>query len=264
VSGIARADDQPFLTLDATDIEPELGHELEQNFTWASGLYHQSFNSLEGETELEYGLSDQIQLAGSAEYEWSRARPHAPGGPAESDKEFEGVAGEAIWQAMNVYFDPMGLGFLVSPFLGRDERGVEAKALLQKNFINDRLRAVINAGLSFGQARDGHDWSDESTITLDAGLAYNITWEWSLAAEFNYERGFDGAMIDGRAIPQGDTFYFGPTLQYVAHPWTASLGVQEQLPWAHDLTHTPETLHEGLNTDSERFRVMLRVTRDFF
>ena len=59
-TGAARADDQPFLSLDATDIEPELGHELEQNFVWASGKPGQSFNTLAGETELEYGYSDQF------------------------------------------------------------------------------------------------------------------------------------------------------------------------------------------------------------
>ena len=58
LGGAARADDQPFLTLDATDIEPESGHELEQNFVWLSGKSGQSFNAVEGESDLEYGYSD--------------------------------------------------------------------------------------------------------------------------------------------------------------------------------------------------------------
>src|SRR6476660_6641282 len=79
----ARADDQPFLTLDATDIEPELGKELEQNFAWTSGKSGQSFNALAGETEFEYGLSDQIQLAVAGEYDWTRTRDHTvPGARA--------------------------------------------------------------------------------------------------------------------------------------------------------------------------------------
>ncbi len=260
----ARADDQPFLTLDATDIEPQFGHELEQDFTWAHGLRGRAFDTLEGETELEYGLADTVQIAGSLEYSWMRAHPHALAGPSDTSTNIDGVSGEVIWQAMNVYFDPIGLGILVSPGIGPDERGVEAKMLLQKNFLNDRLRLVINTGVDFGQSRDDGSWGGESAIEFNADLAYNITWEWSVGAEFNAERDFEGALVDGHAIPEGDTFYLGPTLQWVAHPWTASLGFQEQLPWAHGFNHEPGALHDGFRTDSERSRVMLRVTKDFF
>ena len=139
-----------------------------------------------------------------------------------------------IWQAMNVYFDPIGLGVLVAPGIGPDHRGVEAKLLLQKNFINDRLRFVINAGGEFGSEKDDGAWSDVSAITFDAGLAYDITWEWSLGVEFNAEHDFDGLLVNGQAVPVATTYYLGPTLQYIAHPWTASLGFQAQLPWASD------------------------------
>ena len=263
-TGAARADDQPFLSIDATDIEPELGHELEQNFTWASGKPGQSFNALGGETELEYGYSDQIQLAGAVEYDWTRTRDHSVfNAPAVTGSAIDGVRGELIYQAMNVYFDPIGLGILISPGVGRDARSVEAKVLLQKNCFNDRLRAVVNLGGDFGTERSGGEWSDASALTFDAGVAYNITWSWSAAIEFNAEHDFDGLLLNGRGMPTATTFFLGPTIQYVAHPWTASLGVQAQLPWASDATHTPGGLDQGFSSDAERFRVSLRVTRDF-
>src|SRR5882724_198634 len=143
----AHAEDQPFLTLDSTDIEPESGRELEQNLTWSSGKPGQSFNALLGETEFEYGLSDQIKLAAILDYDWTRTRDHiARGAPAVSGTAVDGVAGEIVYQAFNVYFDPIGLGVLVSPGVGRNSRNLEAKVLLQKNFLNDRLRAVLNIG----------------------------------------------------------------------------------------------------------------------
>lgn len=257
------AEDQPFLTMDSTDIEPEFGRELEQNFTWASGKPGQSFNAILGETEFEYGLSDQIKLAAIIDYDWTRARNHAVSdAPAISGTALDSVGGEIVYQAMNVYFDPIGLGFLVSPAVGRNSRNIEAKVLLQKNFLNDRLRAVANLGGDFATERDADAWSDVSALTFDAGIAYNITWEWSAALEFNAEHSFAGLLLNGRGIPAATTYFAGPTIQYVAHPWTASLGAQAQLPWASDASHTPGALDHGFSADAERFRVMLRITRD--
>ena len=259
----ARAEDQPFLTLDATDIEPQLGHELEQNFGWNHGLTRKAFNEFEGETELEYGFSDQIRLALTTSYSWTKEHDRSllPS-PYESGTAWGGIKGEMIWQAMNVYFDPIGLGVLVAPTVGPYARGAEAKLLVQKNFINDRLRFVINAGGEFASEKKDGAWSDASALTFDAGLAYNITWEWSLAVEFNAEHDFDGLLVNGKGVPAATTYYVGPTLQYIAHPWTASLGFQAQLPWASDPTHT--SVYQGYLADAERFRVGLRVTRDFY
>jgi|SRR5690348_6423320 hypothetical protein len=261
-SSPARADDQPFLTLDATDIEPELGEELEQNLAWTSGKTGQSFNVIEGETEFEYGLSDQIQLAVAGEYDWTRTRDHTvPSARAISGVAFDAIRAEMIYQAMNVYFDPIGLGLLVSPGVGKNSRNLETKLLLQKNFFNDRLRTVVNFGAEIGTEREGGRWSDVSALTFDAGIGYNITWDFSAAVEFNAEHDFAGLLLNGRAAPTTSSFYVGPTIQYVTLPWKVTLGAQAQLPWASDATHAPGSLDRGFLPDAERFRLMLRITR---
>jgi len=258
----ARADDQPFVTLDTTDIEPELGKELEQNFTWFSGKSGQSFNALEGETEFEYGLSDQIQLAVAGEYDWTRTRDHAvPGAQSISGTAFDAIRAEMIYQAMSVYFDPVGLGLMVGTGVGRNARSLETKLLLQKNFFNDRLRTVLNFGTEIGTEGEDGRWSDVSALTFDAGVAYNITWDFSAGVEFNAEHDFSGLLLNGRAAPTASSFYVGPTIQYVTLPWKFTLGAQAQLPWASDATHTPGGLDRGFLSDAERFRVMLRITR---
>jgi len=258
----ARADDQPFLSLDATDIEPELGQEIEQNFTWSSGKRGQSFNALEGETEFEYGLSDQIQLAVAGEYDWTRTRDHTlPGARAISGVAFDAIRSEMIYQALNVYFDPLGLGFVVSPGVGRNARNLETKVLLQKNFFNDRLRTVANFGAEIGTEREDGRWNDVSALTFDAGIAYNITWDFSAALEFNAEHDFSGLLLNGRAAPTTSSFYVGPTIQYVTLPWKVTLGAQAQLPWASDATQAPGSIDRGFLPDAERIRVMLRITR---
>ena len=264
LSNAARAEDQPFLSLDATDIETATGREVEQNFGWNSGMSRRAFSEFEGETELEYGWSDKLKLAVATSVAWDYSHDHTvPPSSSNSSTSWGGITGEAVYQGLNVYFDPVGLAVLVAPMIAPDYRGVEAKLLLQKNFINDRLRFVVNAGGEFGSEKDGA-WSDASALTFDAGLAYNITWEWSAALEFNAEHDFSGLMLNGRAMPEATSYYFGPTIQYVAHPWTASLGFQMQLPWSSDPTHTAGTLDGGYLAEAERTRVALRVTRDFY
>ena len=258
----ARADDQPFLTLDTTDIEPQFGHELEQNFGWNTGMSRRAFSEFEGESEWEYGFSDKLQLAVATSYAWSREHDHTfPPVNAQSGSEWGGIEGEAIYQAMNVYFDPVGLGFKFNAAAGPSERAIEATLLLQKNFINDRLRFVANIGGEFGQEKDG-SWADHSALSFNAGVAYNITWEFSAGLEFNAEHDFDGFLLNGRAVPGPTTYFFGPTIQYVAHPWTASLGFQAQLPWSQDPSHS--LVNQGYIADTERMRVGFRVTRDFY
>jgi len=257
----AVAEDQPFLTLDTTDIEPEHGHELEQDFTWASGKPLQSFNTVMGESEFEYGWSDQLQLVLAADYDWTRTRDHTvPGTSALAETRFDAVRGEAIYKATDVYFDPLGLGFVVSPSLGESVRSLETKILIQKNFLNDRLRAVVNLGGQFGAERSGESWSDASALNLDAGVSYNITWDWSASLEFNAEHDFAGLLLNGRGRPSDTTYFLGPSVQFIAKPWTALLGVQAQLPWARDSTNAPGGLDHGFSANAERFRIMFRVT----
>ncbi|HVV65703.1 MAG TPA: hypothetical protein VHC42_09545 [Rhizomicrobium sp.] len=260
----ARADDQPFLTLDATDIEPELGREIEQSFQWNSGLSDRAFQDLEGQTEFEYGWSDRMQVGLATSYSWSYEHDHlTPPVSSLSTGQWGGIAGEAIYQAMNVYFDPIGLGFLVSAKAGPSERTIEALVLMQKNFVNDRLRIVVNGGGSFGSKKNGI-WSDAGALTFNAGVAYNITWDFSAALEFNAEHDFDGLLINGRGAPTTTGYYFGPTLQYVALPWRATLGLQTQLPWGSDAAHAPGSVEHGYLADAERLRIELRVTRSFY
>lgn len=261
---IARADDQPFLTLDATDIEPESAFELEQNFNWNTGLTNRAFSEFEGETEIEYGLSDKVQLALATSYAWAREHDHTfPASPAYGAGEWGGIEGEAIYQIQNVYFDPIGLGLLVSAGASPGARSFEAKVLIQKNYFNSRLRLVANLGGEFGSEKDG-GWSDVSALSANLGAAYDITWSWSLGLEFNAEHEFDGLLVNGKAVPGVTTYYAGPTLQYIAHPWTASLGVQFQLPWSQDPSHAAGSVAGGYFADAERARVGLRITRDLY
>jgi hypothetical protein len=159
----------------------------------------------------------------------------------------------------------LGLGILVSGSAGPDLRELEAKLLAQKNFLNDRLRVVLNGGWTGDWERAAvpgqPEWSGDSTLEWAAGLAYSITWTWSACLEFDNDRDFDGLLLDGRGVAGSSTYYLGPTIQYVAHPLTVSLAFQAQLPWASG--GAPGEVQNGFATDAERYRIGLRVTHSF-
>jgi hypothetical protein len=90
-----------------------------------------------------------------------------------------------------------------------------------------------------------------------------LTPEWSIAAELDNERGFDGLILAGSSSYADNAYFLGPTISYVGHPFRVVLGAQAQLPWASDPSHTPGALDNGYLSGAERFRVRLRIATDF-
>lgn len=263
LSGAARADDQPFLTLYTTDIATQGEREIEQWLKWKGGHADESFNLFQSRSELEYGITDNLQASLYLNYEWERARPHDPFGPAET-ADAVGVSGELIWRVMNVYFDPFGLAFYIEPSISSSEREFETKILFQKNFLNDALRAVVNVNFEdTWEKNPAGGWDKVSALEFDAGIAYSVTPEWNLGLEVDNERGFDGLILGGSVKEQSDSVYLGPTVQYVGHPWTITLGVQAQLPWAGNPAHLSGNVVDGYTAGDEHVRLAMRLSRDF-
>jgi hypothetical protein len=259
----ARADDQPFLTLYTTDIQPEGGREFEQWLKWKAGHANESFNSFESRSELEYGFTDNLQGSLYLNYDRERTRPHLPLEPADSS-DAVGVSGELIWRVMNPYFDPFGLAFYVEPSVSALEREFETKILFQKNFLNDTLRWAVNVNFedTWEKTPLGH-WDPTSALEFDTGVAYNVTPDFSVGLEFDNERGFDGLILGGSPDAQTDSYYLGPTIQYIGHPWAVTFGAQMQLPVASNLAGIPGNVVNGYTAGDEHFRLALKVSRDF-
>ena len=262
-AGSAAADDQPFLTLYTTDIQPEGGREFEQWLKWKSGHAGESFNSFESRSEIEYGITDDLQGSLYLNYDWERLRPHDPFGPADTS-DAVGVSGELIWRVMNPYFDPFGLAFYVEPSVSSAEREFETKILFQKDFFNTRLRWAVNVNFEDTWEKDplGH-WDATSALEFNTGLAYNITPEFSLGMEFDNERGFDGLILGGSPDAATDSYYLGPTIQYLGHPWAVTFGAQMQLPVAGNPAHLAGNVVDGYTAGDEHFRLALKLSRDF-
>jgi len=70
-------------------------------------------------------------------------------------------------------------------------------------------------------------------------------------------------ILGGSPTYAENAYFAGPTLQYVGHPFRAILGLEAQLPWASDPTHTLGAIDNGYLSGAERFRVRFRVATDF-
>jgi len=256
----ARADDRPFAMAYTTDLEARYETEIEQETTWSSGHAREAFQQIESRTELEYGVTDDFQASFYLTYDW--ARTHAPFAPVETESA-PGVSAEFIYRVMNVYFDPIGLALYAEPSIANGARSFEVKALLQKNFLNDRLRVVLNINVEDNWDKNDFGHYDESSaLEFFTGAAYNLTPEWSAGLELDNERGFDGLLLGGSPRYADNAWFVGPAISYEGPSFRVVLGIQAQLPWASDPTHTPGTISDGYLADAERFRVRLRIASD--
>ncbi len=254
--GAVHADDQPFLTVYTTDIATQYEREIEQSLIWGTQKPHQAFNGILSRTEIEYGIRDDLQVAGYLNYEWSETRPHPAGG--NETEHLTSVSGEVIYQVLNPYFDPVGLALYFEPTVGSGVRELEGKILLQKNFFNDNLRLALNINFEDEWVREDAEWEKESAIEFFAGASYNITPELSLGVEFNNENEFEGLIGSGH--PEANVYYFGPTVAYVGRPFTVLVGAQFQLPWAH--ANDTGIVRNGFSGEAERTRVGFQIKMD--
>lgn len=256
----AQADDQPFVTLYTTDIDTQGEREAEQWLFWKAGHAHGSFDEFLSQSEIEYGITDDLQGSLYLTYDWTRER-EAPS-PADVQS-LVGTQAELIYRVLNVYFDPVGLALYFEPSYGPDARGIETKVLLQKNFLNDTLRFAFNTNFEDRWDRVAGRWQKTSALEFDAGLSYNVTPEFSTGLEFDNERAFNGLILGAPSAEQTSAFYAGPSLQYIAGLTKINFGLQTQLPIAENASHVSGAVQNGFASDAERYRIILRLSRDF-
>lgn len=260
------ADESPFGTVYTTDTLPAGAAEIEQWATWRSGKPHDSYETLEGRTEYEYGVTNDFQISGYANYAW---RHDFPG---QSHTRFTGVSAEAVYRIWDVYTHPLGLAVYLEPAIGPGSREIEAKLLLQKNFLDDRLVLAANAVLENEWSHTDADpaapplspdatahWEKNTELKLLIGASYRFAPNWSAGAEFEAKREFDGLLIWERSGAAADSFFIGPTLHYANADYFVTLGVQAQLPWAQNLSGAPGETVGGFAHEEERYRALLRL-----
>jgi hypothetical protein len=257
----AAADESPFAYTYTSDTQPKGSAEVEQWLTYESGRPHESWNHAQGRTEVEYGLTNHLQAAVMANYDWLKVRPHGPGAadPAENSVHYTGTGAELVYQFADPYTHPIGMAIYFEPTYGSDRQEIETKFLADSHFLDDRLIAAVNLVLEYEWEREDADWHKGTELKFIAGLGYRFAPGWSAALEFKAKREFDGIAIFQHAGAAADSFTVGPTLHYAAQGWWASLGLQEQLPWAGNLSGEAGETVNGFAHEEPRTALRLRL-----
>ncbi|MDE1147146.1 MAG: hypothetical protein PW843_11075 [Azospirillaceae bacterium] len=292
----ARAGEPLFGYIYTTDLLPAGKVEAEQWMTGRLGKAGGDYSVWEGRTEVEYGLTDNLQIAAYANYAWTHVRQDGVDGatavpevfaeytPASDTAAFngtkyEGTSVELIYRLLSPYTDPVGLAFYVEPLVGPKTRELESRIILQKNFMDDQL--VVAANITVGQElrRLNGDpeadplsneavehWDHETDVNFGLAASYRIAANWYAGVEFQNEREFSNFHFWTANSATNVAYYAGPTIHYGGERYFVNLTYLEQLPFAQDLADPSPGFVKGGRTyadDFERRRLRLKVGMSF-
>ncbi|MES2136422.1 MAG: DUF6662 family protein [Pseudomonadota bacterium] len=202
----ARADENYFGYSYGSETVPKGGTEA---YLWATdrrGKGQGKYSAQDYRLELEHGFTDRFQVSGYLNFESHDVRGLEPGfEDVKRGLGFKGVQTAFKYAVLSPYKDGIGLAFYVEPGWSRinsltGERGteyeLELKAILQKNFLDDRLIWVGNLTFepewekeveidAVSGAREV-EWKKEAVLEASTGLAYRVASNWMLGVEGRY------------------------------------------------------------------------------
>lgn len=243
--GSACAGESPFGWIYTADLHPQGRSEFEHKSWLQQGQSRGDYSYWQNAEEIEYGVTDRLQLSGYVN--WSSVDAYRngvdglTGGPGTdlSPQEdplarhrkthFDTVSVEAIYQVLNPLVDPVGLAVYVEPEWGPHERALEWRLILQKNLLDDRF--VLAANLAGETEHEKHYGEVERASSLDfsAGFSWRFTDDWSVGLEALNHQQFDGYRYDSR---ENSAWFLGPNVHYTTQRWWVTAAWRHQLPVA--------------------------------
>jgi hypothetical protein len=181
---VAHADSRRFAWSYETTTAPVGMREYEQWVTWKTAREDDPrYDRLEFRHELEFGLSDRLQL-GVYLTDWRTTRTGAG-----SDTEVRGTAAEVIYNLADPYAAPLGVAAYGEVALGSEKFALEAKLLLEKPL--GAITLVANTVLE--AEWEDEDWvEDTGTFEQTLGLSWELSPSFLLGAEGLVEKEFPG------------------------------------------------------------------------
>ena len=216
-AGAARADERVFTFSYETTTMPAGALEYEQWVTWKTDKDNdESFDRLDFRHEIEYGLTDNFQIA--FYYDWRYQDGDSVGDDGE---EFRDVAFEAIWSLTNPVTDPLGIALYGEAKIGDEVAAIEAKLLLQKNIGN----WIFAWNGIFEPEWEGEDYEeDKLELGQTFGASYRISPNFALGGELIHEIEYaDWSEWEDHVV------YAGPVVHYSQKAWWVTLTPTVQL-----------------------------------
>jgi hypothetical protein len=271
----ARADESPFGYSYLTETLPKGAGELESWITWRTDKGKGTYDALDLRQEIEYGVTDRFQASLYLSQRYHHIHNSQPVEledgveereyPNRNEFAFDGVQTEFIYSLLSPYEDPLGFALYLEPGWSRISRGsgehedalsLEAKALFQKNFLDDTLIAVLNVSPEYEWARGkGIDhWENELELELTGGLTYRIAPGWYLGLETRYTSEYPNFPDESHREFWG--MFLGPALHYAAKRWWMTVTA---LPQVYGEPHDGDRSHTLHLDDLESFELRIRT-----
>lgn len=240
------AGESPFGWIYTADVHPQGTSEFEHKSFLQQGQSRGQYSYVQHKEEIEYGLTDKLQIAGYFNWSYANAFQNGidgtTGGPGVNQylapafdpysryrgTRFDSISFEAIYQVMNPLTDPFGLALYVEPSFGPLTRELEWRIILQKNFLDDRLIVAMNI---LGQHEHNIylDGTVERASPLDLtfGVSYLFMPNWTVGLETRIHNEFTGYFFNS---PDHSAFFAGPVLHYATKEYWWTVAWRHQLP----------------------------------
>jgi opacity protein-like surface antigen len=242
----AQADEQYFGYPYSPEALPNGGTETELWVTDRRGKGDGHYDAQDYRIELEHGFTDRLTVSGYANLVSHHIHDNPELDRTDRDFAFQGLSAEFKYNVLSPYKDGLGLTLYAEPAWTRihsveGEKGtqyeLELKAILQKNFLDDRL--IWAANLTFEpewekekevDATTGAvetEWEKELELHVSTGLSYRVAPRWFLGVEGRYSSVYPdwthGLHRETYAV------FAGPAIHYGGKKWWATLSYQPQL-----------------------------------
>ncbi len=235
VPNLVHAGEGSFGWIYTLDLQPKGTLEFEQRIQYNRAQAQNKYDFWQGRSELEYGVSENFQLAGYINYSYVNAYrnyrpndefPHGEtagwGVSYPSDEKYrkgrlEGGSIEAIYRLTNPVVDPVGVGLYGEVTLGSMKDEVEARLLLQSNYLDDKLVLAANLvgaieKVKFVQGETG----PESMVDVLFGATYRFANNWTAGLEARFHNDFYGYRYETHTQR---AWFFGPNAHYATKDW---------------------------------------------
>jgi hypothetical protein len=278
----AMADENLFGYVRGAETLPKGAWELYQFATVRSDKGSGHYRATDYKTEVEYGLTNRLTVAGAVHAMGIDTSGLAINGYLPGDRSFglrgAGLSLEAKYNFLSPARDDIGLSgtvelkqLVLDPHSGRRKNAtkLEFGTQLQKYFAEGQVVWVGNGALEATYARRkpiaglpaDFEWSTDAEteieVKLGTGASYRFAPGWSVGAEAEYETEFESEVGQERW-----SLFAGPTLHYAAQGWWTTL------TWMHQLRGGGERYDGQPRTDlhlieKTRNEVRLKVGLNF-
>jgi hypothetical protein len=242
----AQADEQYFGYTYSAEVLPKGQTEAEFWATDRRGKEDGHYDAQDYRLELEHGFTDRLTVSGYANFVSHDIHGNPGLDDTNRDFAFQGLSTEFKYNVLSPYKDGFGLTLYAEPGWSRihsveGEKGteyeLELKAILQKNFLDDRL--IWAANLTFEPEWEKEkevdettglpetEWEKELKLEVSTGLSYRVAPGWYASVEGRYASVYP----DWTSGLHRETYavFAGPAIHYGGKKWWATLSYQPQL-----------------------------------